>query len=147
MGAGFRYQRRWTAVFAGLCVICAGVATSACSTAPANSSAGPTAADLPGSDVIGLDDKQHEVVEASVKQMLGERKATDFVGVAARRQGGSDGLHVCGYVKANGVAGRTRFYVELRDENGKPIAHRGQVALDDAKRAKVRFVCRHHEVG
>lgn len=122
------------------------VLLAACNTPP-SSLDGPSAAELPGAGLVGLDDAQSDVVETSVAKMLPDASALQFVGVTARRFDDSDGLHVCGYVDGKGLDGQIRFYVELSEDGDKPSVRRGQVGTDDAKLAKVRFVCRRHEAG
>ncbi len=130
----------------GLAAAASCVLIAACNTPP-SSLDGPSAAQLPGAGLVGLDDAQSDVVETSVAKMLPGAGALQFVGMTARRFDDSDGLHVCGYVDGKGLTAQTRFYVELSDDGDKPEVRRGQVGTDDAKLAKVRFVCRRHEAG
>lgn len=129
-------QASFAAIGVGLLAGCGaappGQSSAAISTAPAGGE-------------ISLNAAQAKVVEDGVRSMIGNPSAASFQGVAARKLDGKEGVHVCGYVTAAGLSGQTRFYVELRDEAGGPVAHRGQVGTDDAKLAKVRFVCRRHD--
>ncbi len=131
----------------GVAAIAICLILAACNTPPSGLD-GPSAAELPGAGLVGLDDAQSDVVEASVKKMLPSDAANlQFVGVTARRFDDSDGLHVCGYVSGKGLDGQLRFYIELSEDGNKPKARRGQVGTDEATLAKVRFVCRRHEAG
>lgn len=115
-----------------------------CGAAPPGQSPAAISALLAG-DEVALNAAQAKVVEDGVRSMIGNPSAASFEGVAARKLDGKQGVHVCGYVTAAGLSVQTRFYVELRNEAGVPVAQRGQVGTDDAKLAKVRFVCRKHD--
>ncbi|MDA7947127.1 MAG: hypothetical protein MPJ78_06580 [Hyphomicrobiaceae bacterium] len=68
--------------------------------------------------------------------------------VTATRLPEKPGIHVCGFVaktQSNGKPGPDQpFYVELRDENGRPVTERGQVGSDPSRLSKVNFVCRYN---
>lgn len=93
----------------------------------------------------GLTDAEQKLVEQTVRGMIDDAADATFIAITKNTRDGAEGTDVCGYVKAATLAGETRFYVELRaGPDGAPKAHRGQVGTDEAKRAKVAFVCRHN---
>ena len=106
-----------------------------------------TAAVAAGSSAtIKLSSEQVNVVTEGVKQIVANPQSVEISSTTAVALAGKPGIHVCGYLTHEAAGGRTPelpFYIEVRDEAGKPVAHRGQVGLDDAKRASVKFVCRH----
>lgn len=95
-----------------------------------------------------LSAEQVALYQAGVKEILPAPETASFQGVRALEYGTPKGVHICGYVGYSApqkVRQEVPFYVELRQEDGKPLVHRGQVGTDEAKRAKVKFVCRGHE--
>ena len=85
-----------------------------------------------------------------MRKMIPNPTTANFRNHAARSDVQHIGIHVCGYVRYldsdNRNALEQPYYVELRDVNGKPNAERGQVGGDPAKLAKVRFMCRDHDM-
>lgn len=95
-----------------------------------------------GTEAVTLTAAQTATVEAGVTEMLGKPPSSGLKGVRALSFPGKPGIHVCGAF--NDGSAERRFYIELRDKDGKTYAERGQIASDDAKKAKIAFVCRHH---
>lgn len=93
---------------------------------------------------VALSDEQMQIVESGVKEMMAGKKSSAPRRPRAMTISGSPGIHVCGSVDSGDE--EIAFYIELRDKDGKPYAERGQVASDAAKKAKIAFVCRHHQV-
>lgn len=87
-------------------------------------------------------------VQAGVKKMITSPDSARFSKASGMAVPPDAGVHVCGHVRFKGEGGKfgpdLPYYVELREETGKPEAARGQVGSDDAKRAKVNFMCRRH---
>lgn len=98
-----------------------------------------------GASTVALTAEQSGVVEAGLKEMTGDSVAASAGRPVAMTLEGQPGVHVCGHVKKGGET--FPYYVELRDSDGKPVAERGQVGSDEAKRAKVTFMCRRHGSG
>ena len=77
-----------------------------------------------------------------------ESQTAKLSSVIATRLPKKPGIHVCGFVsrpQADGKPGPDqRFYVELREVNGKPVTERGQVGSDPSRLSKVNFVCRYN---
>lgn len=82
--------------------------------------------------------------------MIPNPTTANFSNHKARTAKQSAAIDVCGYVRYLDNNNRNTveqpYYVELRDVNGKPNAERGQIGGDPAKLAKVRFMCRAHDV-
>ncbi len=101
-----------------------------------------------GHKPVVLSQAQSKLYKDGVNEIVSNPQTATFRGVKALELKGKPGVHVCGYVAHKNAGGENRelpFYVELRDENGAPLIHRGQVGDDETKRSKVKFVCRHHE--
>lgn len=94
---------------------------------------------------VTLTAAQSKLVEDGVKQMV-ENPGAQLSAISATSIARQPGVHVCGYVKTKGAAGKEGpdlpFYVELREANGKPVTERGQVGSDASKTSKINFVCR-----
>ncbi len=137
------------AICFGCVLMVAGLAACSQNGAPDTSASAPTAG-APGTPAsVQLTDAQVTVVHDGVKKIVANPDTAKFSKETAVSLAGKPGVHVCGYVNHIAAGGRTPdlpFYVELRGEAGQPVAHRGQVGQDDAKRAKVKFVCRHTDV-
>ncbi len=103
-----------------------------------------------GAQAIKLTESQTSIVHDGVRKMIANPGTAQFKPAQAVTLQGKPGIHVCGYVshkpQESSALAELPFYVELREENGQTLAHRGQVGLDEAKRAKVKFVCRHSGV-
>lgn len=102
-----------------------------------------------GKQIITLSPAQIRIYQEAVAKVMDVNQLPTFKAVKAMKLEAKPGVHVCGYVghkSTNGQNAELPFYIELRqDETNKPMIHRGQVGLDEAKRAKVKFVCRHHD--
>lgn len=98
-----------------------------------------------GARTIGLSAAQSAVVEAGIREMTGDPGAAPSGPVVAMAFDGEPGTHVCGHVKKGGET--LPWYLELREQDGKPVAERGQVGSDQSKRSKVSFMCRRHGTG
>lgn len=98
-----------------------------------------------GARRIALTSAQSKLVEDGVKEMM-ESPGAQLSAVTAISMAQQPGIHVCGYVKSPGAAGKEGpdlpFYVELREADGKPVTERGQVGSDPSKISKIKFVCR-----
>lgn len=97
---------------------------------------------------IALNQAQTTLYQEGVLKILPQPETADFLSVKAMQLAGLEGVHVCGYVahkKGDGNREELPFYVELREEAGTPIIHRGQLGTDASKTSKIKFVCRHHE--
>lgn len=137
-----------------LCVLLAAVALSGCGTnAPGVGSADVIASDQ-GRTVLSAE--QTMLVETTVKTMAAKEAGNGnaipgnarFSSVVAIEKPSEKAVHVCGYVDQAGLGSQKRFYVELRRAAGEDwTAHRGQIAIDAARSAKVQFVCREHDNG
>lgn len=101
-----------------------------------------------GNKTITLTEDQVRLYQDGVRAAIPNPESANFVSVKAMELKGQPGLHICGHVKYDDAAAtptEAPFYAELREEEGKPTLHRGQVGEDEAKRAKVDFVCREHK--
>ncbi len=100
---------------------------------------------------VTLSPQQVEAVRAGVIQMIGDAANAQFSRVTALTFAAAPGIHVCGhvtYAPASGEAGGPkRYYVELRDIDGKPTAERGQLGATQRTLAQVDFMCRRHKAG
>ena len=132
---------RFVAALAASCAVAACGATAPATTSSALAPADEVAAVGP------LTASQSALVKDAIQKMVERPDTVRLSAVTAKTLPGKEGLHVCGYVAGGGLSNETPFYVELRDEAGQWKSHRGQVGADPAKRAKVRFVCRHNDAG
>lgn len=101
-----------------------------------------------GNKVITLTEEQTMTYQNGVRAAIPNPDSANFLSVKAMELKGQPGLHICGDVRYDDAAAtptEAPFYAELREEEGKPKLHRGQVGEDEAKRAKVDFVCRNHK--
>ena len=99
--------------------------------------------------LIFLTGDQERIYQEAVQSILPTKAPVKYVRVKTLKYDDQEGYHTCGYVNYKNEAGQnseTSFYVELRKADGKTLVHRGQVGTDDGKKAKVKFVCRHHEL-
>ncbi|MEM8744013.1 MAG: hypothetical protein AAGF14_05185 [Pseudomonadota bacterium] len=102
----------------------------------------------PGVERVTLTPAQNQLVESGVRQMV-ESPSAKLSAVTATRLPKKPGVHVCGFVSKPGPGGKPgtdqRFYVELREADGKPVTERGQVGSTPSKLSKVNFVCRYNQ--
>jgi hypothetical protein len=131
-GGGTLSGLRLGVVALGLCLVLAGCGSNAPS-AQVSDGAGRK---------IALTPAQSAVVEAGLKEMTEDATAAPTGPVVAMAFDGEPGTHVCGHVKKGGAT--LPWYIELREQNGTPVAERGQVGSDPSKLSKVTFVCRRH---
>lgn len=128
-------------------IICAALITGCAGKAGNRPGPGETGPPRP----VALTAKQLQAIQGGVKQMLANPGSARFSAATAVALPGQPGVHVCGHVRHKDGAGSygadLPYYLELRDRDGKPTAERGQVGTDDAKRAKITFMCRHHSEG
>ncbi len=99
--------------------------------------------------VIILTAGQESLYQEAVKSILPAKAAVKYSSVKTLKFETQEGYHTCGYAiykNEAGQANETPFYVELRKIDEKYAVHRGQVGTDDGKKAKVKFVCRHHQI-
>lgn len=92
---------------------------------------------------------QEGLYQEAVQSILPTKSPAKFLTVKTLKFHDQEGLHTCGYANYKTEAGQnseTPFYVELRKTTEKYGVHRGQVGTDDEKKAKVKFVCRHHKL-
>lgn len=105
-------------------------------------------------DVIDLSNAEIELYQNNLKTLITPPpvagQPVTFLAVKAMKFETEPGHHICGYMKYQDSSGSWQeppFYVELRnDEAGAPTLHRGQLGSDDGKIAKVKFVCRSHDI-
>ncbi|MGH1406747.1 MAG: hypothetical protein ACRBBJ_09355 [Rhodomicrobiaceae bacterium] len=98
---------------------------------------------------IILTEGQERLYQEAVQSILPNKSSVKYTSVKTLKFETQDGYHTCGYAIYKNEAGQnseTPFYVELRKTDEKYGAHRGQVGTDDGKKAKVKFVCRHHKI-
>ncbi|GJM02787.1 MAG: hypothetical protein DHS20C08_12880 [Rhodomicrobium sp.] len=122
---------------------------SACSASQGPSLVGKAneeASEAGGMQQVTLSPAQTEVYQTGIKGLITSSETADFVSVKTLKFSSQPGLHICGYAsyQLSGAKKETPFYVEIREEEGKPTLHRGQLGSDAAKLSKVKFVCRHH---
>ena len=99
--------------------------------------------------LIILTEGQEKLYQEAVQSILPAKTPIKFLSVKTLKFATEEGYHTCGYANYKNEAGQnseTAFYVELRKTEGKYAVHRGQVGTDDGKKAKVKFVCRHHKL-
>lgn len=99
--------------------------------------------------LIILTEGQEKLYQEAVQTILPAKTPVKFLSVKTLKFATEEGYHTCGYANYKNEAGQnseTPFYVELRKTEGKYAVHRGQVGTDDGKKAKVKFVCRHHKL-
>jgi hypothetical protein len=98
---------------------------------------------------IILTEGQERLYQDAVQSILPTKSPVKYTSVKTLKFETQDGYHTCGYATYKNEAGQnseTPFYVELRKTDEKYGVHRGQVGTDDGKKAKVKFVCRHHKI-
>lgn len=99
--------------------------------------------------LIILTEGQERLYQDAVQSILPTKSAVKYTSVKTLKFETENGYHTCGYATYKNEAGQnseTPFYVELRKTDEKYGVHRGQVGTDDGKKAKVKFVCRHHKL-
>lgn len=100
---------------------------------------------------VALTPAQLQAIQGGVRQMIADPGSARFSAATAVAIAGRPGVHVCGHVRQKDSGGSygpdLPYYLELRDKDGKPTPERGQVGSDDAKRAKITFMCRHRSEG
>lgn len=92
---------------------------------------------------------QERIYQDAIKSILPTKSSVKFEAVKTLKFETQEGYHTCGYANYKNEAGQkseTPFYIELRKTNEQYAVHRGQVGTDDGKKAKVKFVCRHHQI-
>ena len=98
---------------------------------------------------IILTEGQERLYQEAVQSILPAKSPVKYTSVKTLKFEIQKGYHTCGYATYKNEAGEnseTPFYVELRKTDEKYAVHRGQVGTDDGKKAKVKFVCRHHKI-
>lgn len=98
---------------------------------------------------IILTEGQERLYQEAIQSILPNKSPVKYTSVKTLKFETQDGYHTCGYATYKNEAGQnseTPFYVELRKTDEKYGVHRGQVGTDDGKKAKVKFVCRHHKI-
>ena len=127
-------------------VVLGALHVSACSS-PGTPTSGLADRNPVGTSAIVVTPEQRKLIEDSVRSILDTASDVSVSRPEAVRLANQPGTHACGYVSFTSGDGKRRsdvpYYVELRENAGQPKAHRGQVAVDESKRAKVKFVCRH----
>lgn len=97
---------------------------------------------------VVLTSAQLQAIQGGVKQMIANPGSARFSAATAVTLPGQPGVHVCGHVKlkdgTRNYGADLPYYLELRDKEGQPTPERGQVGTDQAKRAKITFMCRRH---
>lgn len=115
------------------------------------SSSGRTVRNEGGGQSVTLSPLQDQTVREAVKSMITQPDSAQFAGMTAMTFGGEPGVQICGHVKYKDDAGAygamQRFYLDLREADGKPAAERGQVASTPPALSKVNFMCRRHGGG
>lgn len=101
---------------------------------------------------VQLSEAQVQLYQSGLKKIIAKPETASFKGVKALTFAPKPGVHICGFVSseiAPGKMAEQQFYVELRKEEGGEAfrVHRGQIGSDEAKLAKVKFVCRQHKIG
>ena len=134
-------DRRIRALAAGVMIAAAGL--SGCGGGPG--SGGFAIADATDTGGNGIGASEQEAVRKAARQMTGGA-GVRVHGLTARIAPGEEGLDICGWVDTAGE-GRASLplYVELREDDGRITAQRGQVGATPENLAKVRFMCREHE--
>ena len=96
-----------------------------------------------------LTEGQEKLYQDAVQSILPAKAPVKFLSVKTLKFETEEGYHTCGYVNYKNEAGQNTevpFYVELRKTEKEYVVHRGQVGTNDGKKAKVKFVCRHHKL-
>ncbi len=146
-------MRNWQPYFAvGWRLAIAAVVTLTLAACSGVNGIGPTSAKLGGRLTV----PQVDAVTLAAREMSDDPTAQVYGLVSKPSLTGTGSLDVCGYVRRAGHADDP-LYVEVdpkaaQDAQGAQGAQgaqaavmRGQIGNDDAKLAKVRFMCRAHE--
>lgn len=122
-----------------------------CSSGESPTLIGKTSAEKAGQQQVTLTQEQVTLYQTGlgelIKSISPKDSAPDFISVKTLKFTNQPGQHICGYARYKDQQAKrleTPFYVELREEEGKPTLHRGQLGSDEAKLSKVKFVCRYH---
>lgn len=126
-------------------LVIAALMVSACGTS------GKTVREEGGGRLVTLSPVQDQTVRQAVKSMITQPDSAQFARMTALAFAGEQGVHVCGHVKYKDDAGSygamQRFFLDLREADGKPVAERGQVGSSPPALSKVNFMCRRHGGG
>lgn len=134
---------RIKALAAGVMIIAA--ALGGCGGGPGPGAGGVAIAGATDTGGGGIGAGEKDAVRKAARQMTGGA-GVHVHSLTARIAPGEEGLDICGWVDTAGAeTASLPLYVELREDDGRITAQRGQVGATPENLAKVRFMCREHE--